>query len=80
MKKLAWGRRQGGELAGDALGAREELVGLEEECGGDGRLIERAGVETAGVDRLGEAGGLGRKQKKKEGRCYTGASRRHHQR
>jgi hypothetical protein len=51
-----WGRRRGGELAGGVVPIINELVGLEEQCGADGQLIEPAGVEEAGNGQLGEPG------------------------
>jgi hypothetical protein len=46
-KRSGRGRRTGSELAGGSVGRTNELVGLEEQDGADGRLIEPAGAAGA---------------------------------
>ena len=46
-KRSGWERRTGSELAGGSVGRTNELVGLEEQDGADGRLIEPAGAAGA---------------------------------
>ena len=50
------GRHGGREFAAGAVPTTNELAGLEEQCGADGRLIETVGVEEAGNGQLGEPG------------------------
>ena len=63
MERGAWsvlpsgrGRRRGREFAGGTGPGSQELLGLEEEGGADGRLIKPAGVEGADAGELGETG------------------------
>ena len=46
-KRSGRGRHTGRELVGCVVATINELVGLEEQAGADGRLMEPAGVEGA---------------------------------